>query len=324
MTVDYRPAGSTRNWAEPTRKVAEEIERRFGVKCSTYPGHGRTGEQWGIDVWVAPFRQKANAKQEELGDLIQLYVERNWARLGIDYIIWWNWMKESSGTNWFSYEPYAFSWKGGDADADTRRHLDHLHLQIIKGHVYRPPPAGSNPMKFAPVHLQRIMPNLGLEGARAYFPYLVAALNEFQVNTRNRIAYFLGQVAHESGELRYWRELGSDAYLKSKPYYPYIGRGPIMTTWLENYRMTGQRLDLDLVNKPYLLERKEYGFRSSCAFWRGTTNGVDLNLYADNPSTANFNIIMRTVLGTSNHPSWQSRADYTNRAFAVLPKNVTL
>ncbi len=82
------PAGATRNWNSNTLRVAEEIEENFDVRCSTYPGHGHTGQPWGIDVWVAPFRSRANHVQEQLGDRIQHYVERNWNRLGIDYMIW--------------------------------------------------------------------------------------------------------------------------------------------------------------------------------------------------------------------------------------------
>ncbi len=136
---DYRPTGSTRNWNWHTLQVALEIERTFPVKCSTYPGHGRTGEAWGIDAWVAPFRQKANAGQEAVGDAIQKHVERRWYGMGVDYMIWWNWMKEGKHSAWFSYEPYAFQWQGGDPDPDTRRHLDHVHIQCHPGFTYRLP-----------------------------------------------------------------------------------------------------------------------------------------------------------------------------------------
>jgi hypothetical protein len=139
------PEGASRNWDPNTRLVAEEIESNFDVRCSTYPGHGRTGQPWGIDAWVAPFRSRANRVQEQLGDRIQHYVERNWNRLGIDYMIWWNWMIENKpnpallNRGWFSYEPYAFKWPGGDLDPQTRRHFDHVHLQITVGHDSRPP-----------------------------------------------------------------------------------------------------------------------------------------------------------------------------------------
>jgi hypothetical protein len=80
------PAGASSNWDPNTPRVAEEIERNFDVRCSTYPGHGRTGQPWGIDAWVASFRSRANRVREQLSDRIQHYVERN--RLGIDYMIW--------------------------------------------------------------------------------------------------------------------------------------------------------------------------------------------------------------------------------------------
>jgi hypothetical protein len=56
------PAGAsrTRNWDPNTRRLAEEIERNFDVRCSTYSGHGRTGQPWGIDAWVSPFQDKSH------------------------------------------------------------------------------------------------------------------------------------------------------------------------------------------------------------------------------------------------------------------------
>jgi hypothetical protein len=78
--------GASSNGDPNTCRVAEEIERNLDVRCSTYLGHGRTGQPWVIDAWVAPFRSRANRVQEQLSDRIQHYVERN--RLGIDYMIW--------------------------------------------------------------------------------------------------------------------------------------------------------------------------------------------------------------------------------------------
>ena len=132
----------TRNWNPSTRKVAEEIERKFfGGRqvCSTYPNHGRPGEPWSIDAWVAPYKQQANKEQEAVGDRIQKFVEVNWDRLGVDYIIWWNWWKQGRTAPWTSYEPFAFTWPFGDPDPDTRRHLDHVHISCKPGFTYRPP-----------------------------------------------------------------------------------------------------------------------------------------------------------------------------------------
>ncbi len=42
---------------------------------------------------------------------------------------------------------------------------------------------------------------------QSLFPYLVQALEEFEINTRLRICAWLGQVAIESGQFRYHEEV---------------------------------------------------------------------------------------------------------------------
>jgi hypothetical protein len=48
-------------------------------------------------------------------------------------------------------------------------------------------------------------------------------------------------------------EFGSEKYLKSKKYYPYIGRGFSQLTWQENYKKEGKRLGIDLFTHPELI-----------------------------------------------------------------------
>ena len=43
---------------------------------------------------------------------------------------------------------------------------------------------------------------------------LTLAMERYQINTRLRIAAFIAQVGHESGQFRYVRELGGDQYLR--------------------------------------------------------------------------------------------------------------
>lgn len=45
-------------------------------------------------------------------------------------------------------------------------------------------------------------------------------------------------------------EMGSQKYLRSKKYYPYIGRGYVQLTWDYNYKKAGDYLGVDLVNNP--------------------------------------------------------------------------
>ncbi len=116
-----------------------EGEHRLDVRCYTYPNHGRPGTIWSIDFPVAPLGQRANAAREALDDAIQRWAGNNWYRLGIDYVIWWNWMKEDKYTPWFTYEREAFGWPYGSADPETRRHMDHSHMSCHPGFPYGPP-----------------------------------------------------------------------------------------------------------------------------------------------------------------------------------------
>jgi hypothetical protein len=127
--------GDRQGWAEKTRQAVELIEETFPVVCSTYNNHGMTGRSKGIDIWVAPFHNRANTAQEALGDKIQKWIEANQQRLGWHYIIWWNWMRYHNG-NWFDYTPWSKpasqgGWKFGEPDQNTRRHENHVHLQIL-------------------------------------------------------------------------------------------------------------------------------------------------------------------------------------------------
>lgn len=73
------------------------------------------------------------------------------------------------------------------------------------------------------------------------------------------LAYLLATPYHECYDylkgIRFgaMKELGGEAYLKAKPYYPFYGRGPSHLTWKTNYTKEAARTGLDLVNNPDLL-----------------------------------------------------------------------
>lgn len=58
---------------------------------------------------------------------------------------------------------------------------------------------------------------------------------------------------HPETRLTPMKEFGSEAYLKSKKYYPYIGAGFSQLTWQDNYKKEGKRLGIDLLNHPDLI-----------------------------------------------------------------------
>jgi predicted chitinase len=170
--------------------------------------------------------------------------------------------------------------------------------------------------------LQAIMPRMARnpKTAASYLPHLLAALEEAQINTRNRIAAFLAQLAHESGELKYWRELASGAAYEGRKDLGntqpgdgvrYAGRGPIQITGRRNVTDCGKALGLDLVNHPELLETPEVGFRSAAWFWTSR----DLNPLADE---GNFDRITRIINGGYNGKA--HRDAYYERALSVLPE----
>lgn len=46
------------------------------------------------------------------------------------------------------------------------------------------------------------------------------------------------------------KERGSQSYLRSKKYYPYIGYGYVQLTWKANYEKVGKLIGIDLIKNP--------------------------------------------------------------------------
>jgi len=68
------------------------------------------------------------------------------------------------------------------------------------------------------------------------------------------LAYILGTAYHESGHtLQPVREMGGDAYLRSKPYYPWVGEGLVQVTWETNHRKFGATAPGQLMQWPIAL-----------------------------------------------------------------------
>ena len=60
--------------------------------------------------------------------------------------------------------------------------------------------------------LLQILPNAGAK-AGVFVPALNAAMSKYGIVTRLRMAAFIAQIGHESGQLLFVRELGSNQYL---------------------------------------------------------------------------------------------------------------
>lgn len=169
--------------------------------------------------------------------------------------------------------------------------------------------------------LQDIMPRMAKNpnDSATYLPFLNAAMDEAQINTKLRIAAFLAQVAHESGQLRYMQEIASgEAYEGRKDLgntQPgdgprYKGRGPIQLTGRANYRACGQALGVDLENHPELAADPSYAFRVAGWFWTSKR----LNALADVP---NFKEITHRING--GYLGEEDREAFYQKALSVLP-----
>lgn len=133
--------------------------------------------------------------------------------------------------------------------------------------------------------LRQVMP-YSAGRAEAFLQPLTDAMAEFSINTAKRRSAFLAQVAHESGELRYTRELADGLGYEGRadlgntepgdgPLFK--GRGLLQVTGRANYAACGIALDLALITNPSLLEVPAGACRS--AGWVWSTKG--LNALAD-------------------------------------------
>ena len=163
--------------------------------------------------------------------------------------------------------------------------------------------------------------------AGVFVPVLNTAMNRYQIVGTKRIAAFVAQVGHETGQLTrltenlnyspdalrmtwpnrfdadlasavarnpeqianiaYGNRMGNSAYGDG---WKYRGRGLIQITGKNNYRACGETLGLDLIAQPELLEKPQHACMSAAWFW--ATNG--LNTLAD---AGKFDAITQRING---------------------------
>ena len=129
------------------------------------------------------------------------------------------------------------------------------------------------------------------------------------------LAYMLATVWHETArKMQPIRELGSEAYLKRKPYWPYVGEGLVQVTWKRNYAKFGARKPGDLLEWPLALHALFDGMIT------GEFTGRQLSDYfnhrADDPLHARriINGLDRAALIASYHRAFLA-------ALAPMPAN---
>ena len=174
--------------------------------------------------------------------------------------------------------------------------------------------------------LQQIMPTLAAAKRQMMLTFLNHAMDMFEINSPMREAAFLAQIAHESGELKFFEEIWGPTAAQRRYEPPsdlakrlgntqkgdgrrYKGRGPIQITGRFNYRKYGQLLNLDLEGNPDLAATTQIGFETAGQYWK--MNG--LNELADIPD---FTAITKKINGGLN--GLADREKYFARAKQAL------
>jgi putative chitinase len=182
----------------------------------------------------------------------------------------------------------------------------------------RSPHAFTSQMKLTPDQLHKLFPGLPPAKCSAYAEPFVAALEQGEVDSRQRACAFVAQLGHESGDLAHLREIWGPTPAQSR--YDvradlgntperdgdgerFKGRGGLQRTGRKNYQRFKDATGVDVIAHPELLERPEYAFRSDALFW--TDNNLNrladrLTLRGDAADLAVFDQITRRINGGYN------------------------
>ena len=147
-------------------------------------------------------------------------------------------------------------------------------------------------VKVTKVQLLQIMPTAASRIDK-YLSYINSYAEVFEIDTQLRMAHYLAQIAHESGELRWTVEQGSKGYFdkydtgklakmlgntpqKDGDGYKYRGRGLIQITGRANYDAYNRSAYCkgDVMKNPELLEKPLGAVKSSMWWWK--THGLNI------------------------------------------------
>jgi len=151
-------------------------------------------------------------------------------------------------------------------------------------------------------------------------PVLASTLASYGINTRLRVAHFLGQTCHESAGFRTTEEFASgEAYegrkdlgnIKKGDGPRYKGRGLIQLTGRANYKALGTTLGIDLESHPLMAAEPVLSLKIACEYWKKKKI---------NPDCDRDDIITVTKKINGGTTNLDDRRRYTSKAKAALAR----
>lgn len=148
--------------------------------------------------------------------------------------------------------------------------------------------------------------------------------DEYEINTDNRLAMCLAQLAHESAGFRTTREYASGSAYEGREdlgnIYEgdgtrYRGRGLIQLTGRANYKKYGDILGVDIEEDPLSVEAFPLALHVSLEYWKNR----NLNAYAD---IDDFRQITRRINGGYN--GYEDRVQWLNKFRQAIANNSPL
>lgn len=143
-------------------------------------------------------------------------------------------------------------------------------------------------------------------------------LDQYEINTKLRIAHFMAQVTHECAGFRRTEEFASGVAYEGRADLGnvnpgdgrrYKGRGLIQLTGRINYRKIGASLGLPLEHEPGLAAEPVTSLQIACEYWKDRS----INSAADNDD-----LIRATRLVNGGLNGLEDRREYLRRARQVL------
>ena len=149
-----------------------------------------------------------------------------------------------------------------------------------------------------------------------------------RIETHPKRAYVLATVAWETAyTYEPITEYGSESYLMSKAYYPFIGRGYVQLTWRDNYLKFGKALGLDLVNNPKLAnvpiiawQILEMGMTNDIGVQDPDFTKWTLEYFFNEEKTDYFNA--RQIINPKDYKTYQPIADLAKKFYECLVSSI--